>query len=70
MKKLFFVLTLTCGLFSVGNAQTTGKFWLGGNVGFGSTIVEDDIRNTSYSILPEFGRILSEHWAIGVNIVL
>jgi hypothetical protein len=68
MKNLFFALMLTCSLFSVGNAQTTGKFWLGGNVGFGSTIVEDAIRNTSYSILPEFGHILSEHWAIGVNV--
>jgi hypothetical protein len=68
MKNLFFTLTLMCGLSAVGNAQTTGKFWLGGNVGFGSTIIEDDIRNTSYSILPEFGHILSEHWAIGVNV--
>ncbi|MDR0575275.1 MAG: porin family protein [Tannerella sp.] len=68
MKKLFFTLTLMCVLFSTGNAQTTGKFWLGGNIGFSSTIVEDDVRNTSYSILPEFGYIFSERWALGVNV--
>lgn len=67
MKKLFFTLALALGALSI-SAQEAGSMWIGGSVGFSSSKVKGSDSQTSYKILPEFGYVLSENLAVGINV--
>ena len=64
MISLAFLLCLTPGI----KAQQSGKFWTGGTLGFTTSKVEDGIRLTNYSILPEFGYGFSDRWGAGISL--
>lgn len=57
MKKLFLTLALVFGMFAA-NAQV----WIGG--GFGAQIQKD---YTEFSIAPEVGYVISDHWHVGLG---
>lgn len=67
MKKLFFTLALALGALTV-SAQEAGSMWVGGSVGFSSSKVKGLDSQVSYKILPEFGYILSDNLAVGINV--
>jgi hypothetical protein len=56
------ILTGTVGA----NAQTKGKFWVGGNISFESTELSSVASSNSLTILPEFGYNFSDRWAAGI----
>ena len=57
MKKLFLTMALVLGMFAA-NAQV----WIGG--GFGAQIQKD---YTKFSIAPEVGGVISDHWHVGLG---
>ena len=66
MKKLFVSAALILCLGMTAQAQEK-KMWVGGHIGFMNEKVKDGNSETSFTVMPEFGYQLSNHWAIGIR---
>ena len=69
MKKIIVILAALVSVAA--NAQTTqGQLFAGGNLGFSSTNFESakDVKNTSFSIVPEIGYFVADNLAVGLGI--
>ena len=67
MKKL---LLLTAVVLIGFGAQAQNRMWLGGTLGFGSSTVKDNDATTGYQVGPQFGFMLNENMAVGLNMIM
>lgn len=68
MKKLLLSLLFVTATTAVVNAQEIGQMWVGGSLAFSSSKTDDLDRANSYKIIPEFGYVLTNDFAIGVKL--
>ncbi|WP_165040832.1 outer membrane beta-barrel protein [Dysgonomonas sp. ZJ709] len=67
MRKLFLVAILALVTFINASAQDVGQMWVGGSASLWSSKDKGtDESQTSYSILPEFGYVISKNIGIGI----
>lgn len=66
MKKILFCLVLLSFVMPFAKAQSVGDKWVGGSIGFTTSKEDDKLRTYDYNIVPEFGYILSDRFALGI----
>lgn len=68
MKKIALMVMVICGISTVSKAQTDGKTWIGGSIGFTTSKIKSGQSITGYSFLPEVGYAFSDKWGVGVSL--
>lgn len=70
MKKILLTLSAVAVLGFAANAQTEkGKFMLGGQVSYdGQTVKDSDIKENSFSIVPNVGYFVADNIAVGLGL--
>lgn len=66
MKKFLLLLALYVFIAAQVNAQSAGDKWVGGSIGFTTSKEEDKLRTYDYNIMPEFGYVLNDRFALAI----
>lgn len=67
MKKLILLWVLLVAGPVISHAQEKGQMWIGGSIGV-STSKKNDVKATSFTILPELGYQFAKRWGAGMTI--
>lgn len=68
MKKFFLMVTGVVFFVGMVSAQDNTQMWVGGSIAIGSTTNtsgNNDVTNSTFSFIPEFGFNLTSEWAVG-----
>lgn len=68
MKRFVLALAAVLALTLTAGAQEAGRIWTGGSLGLKSSKTTGDGKLTNFTIVPEVGYNLSDHWGIGLKL--